>query len=753
MENKEKQVRKIAQRVMTKYKLHPPVDMMGLIQEKGITCVEENLGTNADGYSDLKDSDLKIVLNSAIQYEPRKRFTLAHELGHIFISWHSDVTLCVTDNEYSEHNKLDIQEHEANVFASEILMPTEWVKEMLTLNENRSLEYNIKQLCTIANTSIMACFYALENAMKSGNVIVVSGDMFFPKKFISDRRMTLYFQGYDEYDVWDDLCLCKEEFDIGNYQVCHYVFPECPSMEQIETAFSTTENVVSALELIFGNDFSAWCCWMGVVLNQISHIYNAYLFAKNECVKHYKNEKSLMQLYYSDKLDLMNECKLFEYDFYEVNFGNDWTMVLIKEPCYVIDKKVSYSDSRLLIKEILSEMYTDDKRIKFGKKMNAEKGRVPNIVFGYDKTIGDYFKLSINENEAKAIRQIFQWYIEEGYGGSKIANMLNERGIKTKRGNNWSQNAVCRILTNEIYTGKIINGKEEIADFLTGQRKEKDESEWLVTIRPELRIIEEEVFDKAQDILKGRHDSFKITHERQSNKYLFSTLIKCKECGWSFRRTVRQYKNTYVRWVCSGHNGKGADSCPNAVTVDEEELIQALQEYFQEILSKKKKVINYVIKEFQRVYKAKDENIEYEKQLNAELNKLHKSREKYMDMYTDDLISREELNEKIGGMRKEIERLENELKMVSYHLTKGEQLEAILNSTFKQLEDITDVHEMTNAQLKRLINKIEVDKDGNVDIYLHLIGDLGLDETVLIEGDKNTEEKGTKKVPNSYNHT
>ena len=208
-----------------------------------------------------------------------------------------------------------------------------------------------------------------------------------------------------------------------------------------------------------------------------------------------------------------------------------------------------------------------------------------------------------------------------------------------------------------------------------------------------------------------------------------------------------------MRWVCSGHNGKGADSCPNAVTVDEEELIRALQEYFQEILSKKKKVINYVIKEFQRVYKAKDENIEYEKQLNAELNKLHKSREKYMDMYTDDLISREELNEKIGGMRKEIERLENELKMVSYHLTKGEQLEAILNSTFKQLEDITDVHEMTNAQLKRLINKIEVDKDGNVDIYLHLIGDLGLDETVLIEGDKNTEEKGTKKVPNSYNHT
>lgn len=386
------------------------------------------------------------------------------------------------------------------------------------------------------------------------------------------------------------------------------------------------------------------------------------------------------------------------------------------------------------------ESANTSKRIKFGKKMNAEKGRVPNIVYGYDKTIGDYFNLSINEEEARVIRQMYKWYTEEGFGGAKIANMLNESGIKTKRGNNWSQNSVCRILTNEIYTGKIINGKEEIADFLTGKRKEKDESEWLVTVRPELRIIDDETFDKAQDILKGRHDSFKLTHERQSNKYLFSTLIKCKDCGWSFRRTVRQYKNTYVRWVCSGHNGRGADSCPNAVTVDEEELIQVLQEYFQDVLSKKKKVIDHVIREFQRVYKAKDENVEYEKELSAELNKLRKSREKYMDMYTDDLISREELNEKIGGMRKEIERLENELKMVSYHLTKGEQLEAVLNSTFKEMEDITDVHEMTNTQLKRLIQKIEVDKDGNVDIYLRLIGDLGLDETVLIDGVEDAEE-------------
>ena len=50
------------------------------------------------------------------------------------------------------------------------------------------------------------------------------------------------------------------------------------------------------------------------------------------------------------------------------------------------------------------ESANTSKRIKFGKKMNAEKGRVLNLVLGYDMTIGDYFNLSGNENEAKAIR-------------------------------------------------------------------------------------------------------------------------------------------------------------------------------------------------------------------------------------------------------------------------------------------------------------------------------------------------------------
>ena len=79
------------------------------------------------------------------------------------------------------------------------------------------------------------------------------------------------------------------------------------------------------------------------------------------------------------------------------------------------------------------ESANTSKRVKFGKKMNAEKGRVPNIVYGYDKTIGDYFNLTINQEEAAVVRQIYEWYIKDGYGAAKISIFLKERGLRTTR--------------------------------------------------------------------------------------------------------------------------------------------------------------------------------------------------------------------------------------------------------------------------------------------------------------------------------
>ena len=378
------------------------------------------------------------------------------------------------------------------------------------------------------------------------------------------------------------------------------------------------------------------------------------------------------------------------------------------------------------------ESANTSKRVKFGKKLNAQKGRVPNIVYGYDKTPGDYFNLAINENEANTIRRIFDLYVHGGYGANKIAIILNNDGIRTKRDCKWSQNAVARVLTNELYTGKIINGKQEVEDFLTGVRKEKEECEWMITERPELAIIDQSVFDKAAKLLADRNQAFNISHERQSNRHLFSTLIKCACCGYSFRRVEKVYKNVYVRWVCSGRNAHGADSCPNLTKIDETELMDAIKAYFKGVLETKSDVIKNIVKEFNRIYHSKDDNENYEKELTDNLAKAQKSRSKYMMMFEDEIITREELREKAGTLNAEIERLENELKLVKYNLSKSDQLEKILGSTFTDLESVLSMEHMTNAQLKRVIDKIVVDEHGKVDVYLKLLSDIGLDQSVLI---------------------
>ena len=369
------------------------------------------------------------------------------------------------------------------------------------------------------------------------------------------------------------------------------------------------------------------------------------------------------------------------------------------------------------------ESANTSKRVKFSKKINAEKGRVPNIVYGYNKTKGDYFNLTINETEAEVIRQMYRWYTEEGYGTAKIAIMLNEQGLKTKRNCKWSANAVSTILSNELYTGKIINGKQEVADFLTSTRVDRDEADWLIVEKPELRIIGDEQFQKACELMKSRNEQFHLNHKRQSNKYLFSTLIVCKACGWSFRRVTRTYKNTYIRWVCSKHNGQGVHNCPNAVTVDEEQLIQKLDEYFLTLLQDRTRVEQFLRRKLKEACRKHIDQDEQRKTIQNRLAKLEKQRKKYLELYADDLITRTELDEKLGGSKEEVARLEEELRQAQMaDMTDGD-VERIIQRVMEGRKDFVSVRRLNNALLKQLIEKIEVDEDGSVDVYLRLFSE------------------------------
>ena len=375
------------------------------------------------------------------------------------------------------------------------------------------------------------------------------------------------------------------------------------------------------------------------------------------------------------------------------------------------------------------------KRVKFGKDITAQKGRVPNLVFGYDKIPDERYTLKINEEEAKIVKEIFENYVYKGIGTTKIAWNLNDRGIRTKKTKSkWVQTSIVRMLKNPIYTGRVTNKKSEVTDFITGTRKELPEEEWIVVERPEMRIISDELFNRAQELLEQRSNEFKLNNKREKTEYVFSTLIYCKHCGYSFRRIKRKYSEDgkeYIRWVCSGRNSMGVNHCPNTTVIDEEELLNAIKIYLKSIIKNKKDFMKAVEKEFEKITKLRENNERSEESLLKEIEKVTVKKQKYMEMFQNEIINIQELKKYTNPLNEDIARLERELKLITSEIKEKDVLEKELNKTIKTVDDILNNQTITNAMLKTIIDVIEVDSDSNVEVRLKLLNEIGTNEPVI----------------------
>ena len=375
------------------------------------------------------------------------------------------------------------------------------------------------------------------------------------------------------------------------------------------------------------------------------------------------------------------------------------------------------------------------KRVKFGKDITAQKGRVPNLVFGYEKIPDERYTLKINEEEAKIVKEIFESYVYKGIGTTKIAWNLNDRGIRTKKTKSrWVQTSIVRMLKNPIYTGRVTNKKSEVTDFITGTRKELPEEEWIVVERPEMRIISDELFNRAQELLEQRSNEFKLNNKREKTEYVFSTLIYCKHCGYSFRRIKRKYTADgpeYIRWVCSGRNSMGVNHCPNTTVIDEEELLNAIKIYLKSIIKNKKDFMKAVEKEFEKITKLRENNERSEESLLKEIEKVTVKKQKYMEMFQNEIINIQELKQYTNPLNEDIARLERELKLITSEIKEKDVLEKELNKTIKTVDDILNNQTITNAMLKTIIDVIEVDSDSNVEVRLKLLNEIGTNEPVI----------------------
>lgn len=190
--------------------------------------------------------------------------------------------------------------------------------------------------------------------------------------------------------------------------------------------------------------------------------------------------------------------------------------------------------------------------------------------------------LVIDEEEAAVVREIFRLLADEGYGTVRAANLLNERGIKTKRGTSlWRGTSIRALIDNPIYIGIMRSNSARSEPF------------------EKYRIIDDELYERCLDTVKGRAPSLgsemRFPQQTKSDN-LLAGFIYCAHCGnrlafypnvtrrkladgstREYRRNMyRCYRKTNSPTSCDGMNVYNADVVIDAV-------VKVAQEFFKHI--------------------------------------------------------------------------------------------------------------------------------------------------------------------------
>ena len=224
------------------------------------------------------------------------------------------------------------------------------------------------------------------------------------------------------------------------------------------------------------------------------------------------------------------------------------------------------------VKNFVNDSYCQDisEKVKSHQKIKREKGKFIGAfaVYGYQKDRENRNKLVIDDYAAKIVKNIFAWKLD-GMSNLAIAKRLNENGIfspleyKKSHGEHyatgfqagivskWSAVAIKRILTNEIYTGTMVQGKREKVNYKVGKILEKPESEWCKVEGTHEAIISKEDYQNVQRLLKIDTRAGK----GKEKAHMFSGLLFCGDCKEPMVRRMNRYQGTEkISYICSTRN-------------------------------------------------------------------------------------------------------------------------------------------------------------------------------------------------------
>ncbi|MBP2634999.1 MAG: Recombinase [Firmicutes bacterium] len=338
-------------------------------------------------------------------------------------------------------------------------------------------------------------------------------------------------------------------------------------------------------------------------------------------------------------------------------FKNSNTLIVTPRKIYNLNDEFDEEYTEFEAFMARKELKIITRRLQGGRIRSVQDGNYIGTrpPYGYEiKKEGQTRTLIPHPEQADVVRLIFELYANGDMGGHKIAAELNRRGAKTYTGKPWESSTVLFILKNEVYTGKVQWKKKESKKSKDPDKKRdtktRPREEWISVQGKHEPLISQELFDKAQAILKGKyHVPYQLVNGITNP---LAGLIKCDICGASM--VYRPYSHQqYPHLICYNKH------CPNKSSrfeYVEQRVIDGLEAWVEEYqsqwdshkpASKKENTVSINQKILQNLTKEL-------KALNQQVDSLHDFLER--KIYTEEvyLDRSQKLSERIAETEKAI---------------------------------------------------------------------------------------------------
>ncbi len=327
-----------------------------------------------------------------------------------------------------------------------------------------------------------------------------------------------------------------------------------------------------------------------------------------------------------------------------------------------LDRKDSSDDIIIPFKNLINDAYCRDISIKIRSHLEVKRrngGFIGSFAaYGYWKKADDRHKLETDTYAAGVVQDIFRMKLH-GMSQDAIANRLNESGIlppaeyKTSMGSNyqtgfkvkeksgWTSVAVRRILTNEIYIGNLVQGRQTSPNHKVKQAYRKEESDWVRIEKNHEPVVSDRDFEVVQRLLAMDTR----TAPGNGEVYPLSGLVVCGGCGMPMiRKTTKAGGKAYSYYICA--TNKATKECsPHSIATDklESAVLELLRKHIGNIMDLQRVLAFIGTVPFQHMNMKKLEERKAEMQAEAE-RCTHLRSMLYEDL-KDGMISREEYQE------------------------------------------------------------------------------------------------------------